>query len=51
MDHTHIPNIPIFEGDEYHENYGINLFVDLGPINDDVFMPSYEEVSCEDDMV
>ena len=44
-------HLPVVEGDEDHENHGINLFVDLGPINDGVFMPSDEEISSEDDMV
>lgn len=41
----------VFEGDHDHENYGINLFVDLRPINDGVFIPSLVEISCEDDIV
>ncbi|GLJ15340.1 hypothetical protein SUGI_0251560 [Cryptomeria japonica] len=44
-------NLPVVEGDEDHENSSINLFVDLGPITDEVFMPSNEEISSEDDIV
>ncbi|GLJ24533.1 hypothetical protein SUGI_0468760 [Cryptomeria japonica] len=44
-------NLPVVEDDEDHENASINLFVDLGPINDEVFMPSNEEISSEDDIV
>lgn len=43
-------NLPVVEGGEDYENDGINLFVDLGSINDGVFMPSDEEISCEDDI-
>ena len=32
-------------------NYDVNLFVDLGPINDTLFMPLHKEISCEDDVV
>ncbi|KAH9292384.1 hypothetical protein KI387_042429, partial [Taxus chinensis] len=37
-------HLPMAEGDEDHENHGINLFVDLGPINYGVFMPPDEEI-------
>lgn len=44
-------NLPVVEGDEDYENDGINLFVDLGSINDGVYMPSDEEISSENDIL
>ena len=33
-------HLHVDQGDEHHENSGVNLFVDLGLSNDGVFMPS-----------
>ena len=44
--HLHIP-----EGDEYHESYGINLFMDWWISNADVCIHLDEEISCNDEMV
>ena len=44
-------HLHIDKGDEDHESDGINLFLDVEPNDDGIFMTSDKDISCEEGMV